>query len=96
MKAKVLRALAFLRLTDEKHNLSLTNIALVIVLIRLLCVPSIDIQSLAAFMGTLISYQAKRWIQPNTTQDDAAELKAAIASLQTKVTGLQMGQKLNR
>lgn len=100
MLSKIQRAAQFIRLTDETGNLSLTNIALGAILTRLLSLPTIDTESLITFVVALVGYQIKRGIstfagqQVDTTAN--ADLAAAVASLQTKMVALQLGQKLNK
>lgn len=97
---KIQRAAQFVRLTDESGNLSITNIAVVAVLSRMISLPTIDAESLITFVVALVGYQVKRGIasfagqQTDTTAN--ADLAAAVASLQTKVTAIQLGQRLNK
>ena len=91
---KLLRVLEFLRLTDERQNLSLTNIAMVVAVVYLIQRPELTVQDLLAFAAALAGYQFKRWVQPNTTPaDEAEDLRKAIADLQTKVTAMQVFRK---
>lgn len=97
---KIQRAAQFVRLTDESGNLSITNIAVVAVMGRMISLPTIDAESLITFVVALVGYQIKRGISTFAGQQEStsanADLAAAIASLQTKVTSLQMAQKLNK
>ena len=96
-KQQVIRALQFTRILDDNANLSLTNIALMAALVRTLMLPSLTVHDLGIFLGTVVSYQVKRYLQPNTAAaDNTADLQAAVADLQTKVTGLQLGSQFNR
>jgi sugar phosphate isomerase/epimerase len=94
MNTKILAVLRFLRVTDESDRLSLTNIALVVAVVYLLRRPELSVQDLLAFAAALGAYQFKRWAQPDTTAaDESAELKKALAELQTKVTAIQAFRK---
>lgn len=89
----VFAVLGFFRIVDENGVLSLTNIAVMASLYVLLHSQASSIADLAPFLAAITSYQAKRWMAPDTTSADAtAELKAAIESLQTKVTAIQLSQ----
>ena len=91
-KARIIRALQFLRIMDMQGNLSLTNLCLMAALVRALMLPQVTLPDLALFIGSIVSYQAKRWMQPTTT-DASADLQAAVAALQTKVTALQLSNQ---
>jgi hypothetical protein len=98
MSEKILRALQFLRITDESGNLSLTNIALVSTLVVVLRRPELQVGDIATFIATVAGYQVKRFLSGGAAPSTEAEdLKAAVESLQTKVTSLQMAnQNLRR
>lgn len=93
---RVYRVLQFLRIVDDQRNLSLTNIALMAVLARLLVSPTIDMESLLGLVATLVSYQAKRvvaGVAGTPAADEAEELKKIVETLQTKVTAMELGQQ---
>jgi hypothetical protein len=98
MKAKTLRALRFLRVTDETNNLSLTNVAMVVVLVNIVQRPEVSLQDLLAFVGAMVGYQFKRFVNgaAATPEQDAADLRAEIDSLKTKVTALVYQSTLPR
>ncbi len=91
---RTLRVLRFLRLVDETDNLSLTNIALIGTLVVVLQRPELQVGDIATFIATVAGYQVKRFLTggatPNTEADD---LKAAVESLQTKISALQLAQQ---
>ncbi len=94
MSDKILRALQFLRVVDESNNLSLTNIALVSTLVVVLQRPELAIGDIATFIATVAGYQVKRFLTGGTAPvAETDELKAAIESLQTKISGIQMAQQ---
>lgn len=63
MTNSILKALTFLRIVDDSHNLSLTNIAVWIAVVKLGTAPGVDYPGIAALLGTLASYQTKRYLQ---------------------------------
>lgn len=95
---KLLRATQFLRLTDEQGNLSITNLALIAVLVKLVATPQLPVAELLAFVASMVGYNVKRFVvNPGATlSEDTVELRKAVESLQTKVTGLQMGQQTRK
>lgn len=95
---KIYRALQFVRLLDEQGNLSLTNIALMGVLARLLMSPTIDVESLLSFAAAMVGYQVKRFAAGFTgtpAGDEVEELRKAVDSLKTKTSALELGQQIN-
>lgn len=98
---KILPTFQFLRLVDETNKLSLTNIAVIAAVCNLLFVQHASIEHVAAFIGSLVSYQAKKYLlgQPTTDADDIVALKEQVAKLQTSVTAVQLANNktfLNR
>ena len=97
---KLIRTLQFLRVIDDQKNMSLTNIALMGALGRVLMMPDLDTTTLLTFVATLIGYQARRLASGlaggAAKTDETADLRAMIKSLQTKTTALEMGQRTPR
>lgn len=89
---KIISTLRFLRIVDSEGNISLSNIAMVATLVRLLVAPATSVADLVAFLGTVANYSIRRAItqQPVDKADEVAMLKDAVASLQTKVAAVQM------
>jgi hypothetical protein len=73
-------------------NISITNIALVAVLIKLMLTPQLATADLLAFVASMVGYNVKRFVvNPNTAvSEDTEELRKAVESMQTKIVGLQM------
>lgn len=95
-KKQLMRALQFLRITDEKHNLSITNIAIVVTLVALFMRPEVSTTDIGAFVAALIAYQVKKFsgqVKPETESED---LKKIVADLQGKVVALQLGGQMKR
>lgn len=89
---KIQRVAQFMRVTDENGNISITNLALVAVLVKLLLTPQLATADLLAFLASMVGYNVKRFVaNPNAAaSEDTEELRKAVESLQTKVVGLQM------
>ena len=63
MKARILKALDFLRLLDEAGCLSLTNIAVMVVLVKVAMSQFPSFAELAALLTVLSTYTFKRYTQ---------------------------------
>ena len=57
------RFLTTVRVLDEKGKVSLTNLAVWVVVVRLATAPALDYAAVAALMASLASYQGKRYLQ---------------------------------
>jgi hypothetical protein len=91
-------ALHFLRLVDENGQLSLTNLAAIAATINLLFCQNAGIEQVGAFVASLVSYQAKRYLsgKPATEAEEMAAIKEQIAKLQTSVTAVQLANNMKR
>ena len=58
--AKVLK---YLRINDEKNLISLTNIAMILVIYKISVTPAVSFQDITALAIAVLGYQAKRMIQ---------------------------------
>lgn len=57
------KVLKYLRINDEKGLISLTNIAMILVLYKLAVTPALNIQDLTALFVAVLGYQGKRIIE---------------------------------
>ena len=62
MLEKINKILQYLRINDEKGRVSLTNIALILILVKIAVVPATSMKDIAALMTVVLSYQVKRKI----------------------------------
>lgn len=93
-----MKALVWLRLIDEHDgNISLTNIALLIALVKLAVAPSASIVDIGALFISLASYQAKKVInkdegkqEPAVSMIDVADMEKRISDLSSKVSAAQL------
>lgn len=93
---KIYAVLQFFRLLDESNRLSLTNLAVAGSFIAMLLRPEVALTDVATFAASLIGYGAKRFATGGTAAQDNAALQEAVAKLETKVTGLQLGQQAQK
>ncbi len=95
-KKQVMRALQFLRIVDEKNNLSITNLAIMITLGAMLMRPEIQAMDIGALVAALVAYQAKRFTGVAAPENENEDIKKIVADLQSKVVALQIGNQLKR
>jgi hypothetical protein len=96
MKTKTLRALRFLRVLDEKNDLSITNLAVIAMTAKLLATPGLAVPDMLTFIVTVAGYQFKKWlVTPDTpaADEDLKVLKEAVESLKSSVTTLKLGNQ---
>jgi hypothetical protein len=95
MNDKILRALQFLRIVDESNNLSLTNLALITSVASLIARPEVGLTDASTLIASLLGYQFKKYLTTGTATDasneDVEQLKKSVESLQSKVTGVMLG-----
>lgn len=87
---KLMRVLRFLRITDAKDNLSLTQLALMIALANLLHRPEVGTNDAIGLVITIIGYQAKRFAKTEHSPTEIDQIKRAVETLATKVTAIHM------
>ena len=87
-----MKVLNFLRLTDEQGRISLSNLAIYLMLGKVLVTPQLALPDVGAFLAALASYQMKRFMN-NERPDEAADmqaLKEQLGKLQSSVVAVQM------
>lgn len=57
------KVLKYFRINDEKGLVSLTNIAMILVLYKLATTPALNIQDLTALFVSVLGYQGKRFLE---------------------------------
>jgi len=97
-KAKVLRALRFLRITDAENNLSLTNLALLAAIVNLSMRDDVRLEDMLTFAATVAGYQVRRFFTGAQAPagSDADDIKSAVAALESRVAALQVGKVLTK
>lgn len=98
MKSLLLKPLVFLRLVDAHDgSLSLTNVAMYVALTKLAVAPQAGVTEVATLLLALLSYSAKKVINRKAVAAPAVEdIKAQVASLETKVAAAMMSGKVPR
>jgi aspartate-semialdehyde dehydrogenase len=75
-----MKILSFLNLLDANHKLSLTNIALIVILTKIALSP-FDYAGAAILLPVLASYMHKRYTTAKATATEKAQESAQISSL---------------
>jgi len=96
VRSKILKTLDFLRLLDENATLSLSNIAVIIVLIKLALTPSLDYAAIALLLGTLSAYNFKRWTQRSKRvaevliPDNLKDIDSELIDIKSEIVRLKL------
>lgn len=61
-------ALAFLNLLDNAGNLSISNIAVIVCVIKVALAPQFSITEVGALLVSLLNYAHKRYVNDGTVQ----------------------------
>jgi len=97
-----LRILRFLRLTDEQDNLSLTNIAVMLIIVKLALLQEYGLQDLGVLLVALLTYTAKKVIsdkkkiKENVSNAILDKMDTDIKELKDKVSSVAMATGLIR
>ena len=62
------KVLRYARINDEKNNISLTNLAMIIVMAKMIITPATSWQDMTALAIAILGYQAKRVIEGKKDQ----------------------------
>lgn len=103
MNSKLKAVGKFTRLIDSDNTLSLTSIALVIILFKIALAPGISLTEIGGLFIALLSYQSKKVINNKAPKLAAAvepsqveELKQKFEEVQSKVTALTLATGFKR
>lgn len=79
MKSQVAKVLSFLRLTNGDGKLSLTNIAVVVVLIKVAFASEPSIAQMATLLTVISAYNFKRWHASRSVKADLADVQQTLS-----------------
>lgn len=86
------KALRFLRLTDEHGRLSLTNILVLVALVKFALIKDVKLPDLSALILAVLAYNGKKAIDHVATQAAAKQVTAdhveALNAVSAKVTAV--------
>lgn len=99
MNSKFSKILKFLNLTDFRGNLSITNIAVIIMVTKLAFLQSFSLTEVSAFLIAMLSYSHKRYESAraeNKVNRTSTELFKKVEELQNKVSAIDLKTGLRR
>lgn len=102
MHPKLEATLKFLKIIDEDKTVSLTSVALIVVLGKLVVAPAMGITEIGALLVALMSYQGKKVInhqapkEPNVLDTQVDEMKAKLEEVESKVSVMSLAAGLKR
>lgn len=97
MKKFLIKSLSFLRVIDSNKQLSITNIAVIAVLIKLILAPALSITAAGTLLVTLISYSHKRHtLSKQTPESPVVQLEEEVKQMKSKLTALELKQGIER
>ncbi len=83
------KILQFFNLTDAQGNLSISNIAVIVLITKIALAPVLDWPTAAALLMSLMNYGHKRMIGAQTSPGEEVEaLAGQLQGLEDKVKGL--------
>lgn len=95
METKIRYWLNFFRILDENGDVSLTNIAVIVVIIKMAVAPALDMAAVAGILTVLSSYSFKRYTQRKHRNEkrkvDLADVET-LAKLQSEVNRIKVAQ----
>ena len=101
MKKKLIDALVFFRLVNGDGCISLSNIAVIVILAKMSTMPGVDLSAAAALLTALAAYNFKRYTVAKVKKvvasapdlsGDLAEIKSELNKLKL-VAGFNSGQR---
>ena len=85
MKKFFLRTLEFFRLIDKNSNLSLSNVAVMVLIFKIAYAATIDWTAVAGLMLALLNYSYKRHNESKTPKVDDSVLQEAIIEIKDDI-----------
>ena len=90
MKARILKSLAFVRLLDENGQLSLTNIAVIIVLVKLAVMKDLNLNAVSVLLTTLGAYNFKRYLGKSSNESAIATPNKEVGVLMDEINKIKL------
>jgi len=90
----------FFRLIDDQGKLSITNVAVYVVLVKIAMVSEIDLMDAGILFVALLNYSGKKVLnkikEPVDMEDPTALVEERISKLQDKVNSIAMAMGITR
>jgi len=84
---KIRKFLGFLRLLDENAQLSITNIAVIIVMTKVAMTPLLNFAQVATLLGVISTYSFKRFVQRKAPKKEKVSIVEKLMEDLTLVKG---------
>jgi len=84
MKPAIFGILRFFKLIDDSNQLSLTNIALIIVIVKLAMIQQASMMDLGTLLLALANYNIKKYLALGTLSTSLTTIKQDITRVVTK------------
>ena len=99
-KENLMKVVNFLRLIDAEAKLSITNVAVYVVLVKVAIAPEFTLMDAGALFVTLLNYSGKKIInkikEPETKQEPGSAVEERINKLQDKVNSIAVAVGITR
>lgn len=84
------KTLSFLNLLDQQHKVSITNVAVVVLIVKIAAAPTLDFPTVAALLLSLLNYADKRRTNSNATKtnDETASTLSNLKSQMSSLSGV--------
>lgn len=96
----VYKCLTFLNLIDKERRLSLTNVAVVIITVKLAFLSSFTLTEVGAFMVAILNYGYKRRennrLEKSHTQQGTKAIEDKIVDIESKLSALSIQAGIRR
>lgn len=97
MAENVIKALEFLRIVDAHDGkVSLTNVAVMVVVLKILFVPQFSIGEVGALLIALLNYSAKKVIHSKSTPPIESSLETQVKDLESQVSKLNLANGVKK
>lgn len=95
---KITHYLNFLSLIDKEGKLSISNLAVLVVLAKLIFSPSESITEAGTLFTVIGNYAYKRYVnsQPDQTSSVSDDVKSQLDEVKSQVNALSLSQGINK
>jgi len=100
MKAYLFKAADFFRLIDETNKVSITNVAVWVVLVKIATTQDFNLVDAGALFVSLLNYSGKKLMRkikdPSEKKEDVSKYEEKLKELQDKVNSVMVTSGIKR
>lgn len=100
MKTYLFKAADFFRLIDETNKISITNIAVWVVLVKIATTQDFNLVDAGALFVTLLNYSGKKLLkkmkEPSEKKEDVSKFEEKLKELQDKLNSIMVTSGIKR